>query len=158
MFREMRRKDRAMTVEDARALLKDGGYGILSTVGEDGYAYGVPLNYAVEGDYIYMHCAIKGQKLDNLSFNDKVSFCVVGREKVVPEELTTEFESVIVFGRARLSADAREKAKGLKVIADKYAFDYQEKAADSIRKAAPVTQVIILEIEHITGKRSKKLV
>lgn len=46
-MKEMRRKDRAITEEDARELLNTAEYGILSTVSEDGEPYGVPLDYCV---------------------------------------------------------------------------------------------------------------
>ena len=43
MNEKMRRKDRETTEERAYEILKNGEYGILSTIGEDGYPYGVPL-------------------------------------------------------------------------------------------------------------------
>ena len=42
MNEKMRRKDRETTEERAYEILKNGEYGILSTIGEDGYPYGVP--------------------------------------------------------------------------------------------------------------------
>ena len=44
MNEKMRRKDRKTTEERAYEILKNGEYGILSTIGEDGYPYGVPVN------------------------------------------------------------------------------------------------------------------
>jgi len=41
---DMRRKDRALSEEEAQALLDRTEYGVLSTVGGDGRPYGVPLN------------------------------------------------------------------------------------------------------------------
>ena len=52
MNEKMRRKDRETTEERAYEILKNGEYGILSTIGEDGYPYGVPVNFAVEGNKI----------------------------------------------------------------------------------------------------------
>ena len=46
MFAEMRRQDRKLTQEEAEAILREGQYGVLSTTGEDGYPYGVPVSYA----------------------------------------------------------------------------------------------------------------
>ena len=42
---ELRRKDRAITKEEAITLLNKGEYGILSTVSENGNPYGIPLSY-----------------------------------------------------------------------------------------------------------------
>jgi hypothetical protein len=44
MFREIRLKDRAANDERTIEIIKSGSYGVLSTMGEDGYPYGVPLN------------------------------------------------------------------------------------------------------------------
>ncbi|HQI17206.1 MAG TPA: pyridoxamine 5'-phosphate oxidase family protein, partial [Bacillota bacterium] len=108
MFREMRRQDRKTDNEKAAAILAAGEYGILSTVGDNGYAYGVPLSYAYSNGKIYFHCALEGHKLDNIRYNNKVSFCVVGATEVLPESFSTKYESVIVFGKAS-EADDDEK-------------------------------------------------
>lgn len=44
MSQVMRRQDRMLADGDTLALLKKGGYGVLSTCGKDGDPYGVPLN------------------------------------------------------------------------------------------------------------------
>lgn len=81
MQRPMRRADRAMDLEDAAALLSQGTYGVLSTVGGDGKPYAVPLSYIFRNGAIYFHCATEGRKLDNLAANSAVSFCVIGQTK-----------------------------------------------------------------------------
>lgn len=43
---DIRRSDRAQSESTAVEILKKGSYGVLSTVGADGYPYGVPVNYA----------------------------------------------------------------------------------------------------------------
>ena len=43
MFEAMRRKERQITGEETEEILKNGEYGIFSSVGEDGYPYGVPV-------------------------------------------------------------------------------------------------------------------
>ena len=81
-MRKMRRKDRTITESEARSLLKKAEYGVLSTVASDGSPYGVPLNFCVIDDCIYFHCAVEGQKIDNIEHNKFVSFCVVGNIKI----------------------------------------------------------------------------
>ncbi len=46
MFKEMRRIDRKLDDQEAYKLLEEAQYGVLSTIGENGFPYGVPLNYA----------------------------------------------------------------------------------------------------------------
>ena len=85
MNEKMRRKDRETTEERAYEILKNGEYGILSTIGEDGYPYGVPVNFAVEGNKIYFHCAPNaGLKLKNVEYSNKVSFCTVQNNRMLP--------------------------------------------------------------------------
>ena len=57
MFREIRLKDRVVTDEKAIEIISKGSYGVLSTIGEDGYPYGVPLNYTYTDNCICFHCA-----------------------------------------------------------------------------------------------------
>ena len=45
MFREMRFSKRQLPTEQAEEILKSQTYGLLSVTGDDGYPYGVPLNY-----------------------------------------------------------------------------------------------------------------
>ncbi|MDF2839594.1 MAG: transporter, partial [Clostridia bacterium] len=77
MYREMRRKDRQVSQDEALDILKKGEYGILSTSDAQNIPYGVPMSYAYADKYIYLHGATVGQKLDNIKANPKVSFCVV---------------------------------------------------------------------------------
>ncbi|MBC2581704.1 pyridoxamine 5'-phosphate oxidase family protein [Clostridium sp. DJ247] len=66
MFREMRRKDRELKNDEAIEILKNSEYGILSTVSQNGYPYGVPLSFIFSNNSIYFHSAIEGHKLDNI--------------------------------------------------------------------------------------------
>ena len=58
-MREMRRKDRLLDSADVVEILKNGEYGVLATVTEDGSPYSVPMSYAfdAESHVIYMHCS-----------------------------------------------------------------------------------------------------
>ena len=90
MFREIRLKDRSVDDEKAIAILAQGSYGVLSTIGEDGYPYGVPLNYTYFDNCICFHCAQEGHKIENINFNNKVSFCVVTKSDVLDNEFDTD--------------------------------------------------------------------
>jgi uncharacterized protein len=65
-MRELRRKDRAITNDEAIAILRKTEYGVLSTITPDGKPYGVPLNFCYLDNSIYFHCAIEGRKIDNI--------------------------------------------------------------------------------------------
>lgn len=57
---EMRRTDRLMSEEDTLRVLKEGEYGILSTVDEDLQPYGVPISYVFMDGCIYFHSTNAG--------------------------------------------------------------------------------------------------
>ncbi|MCE5285645.1 MAG: pyridoxamine 5'-phosphate oxidase family protein [Pelosinus sp.] len=151
MFKEMRRSDRALGEEEILKILDEGLYGILSTSGTDGYAYGVPLSYARQGNTIYMHAAMEGQKLAAIAQNDRVSFCVVGKVATLPEKFSTKYESVIVIGRASILTES-EKEPALLALINKYSADYLEQGKAYIDKAKGKTTVIKLAVEHSSGK------
>jgi nitroimidazol reductase NimA-like FMN-containing flavoprotein (pyridoxamine 5'-phosphate oxidase superfamily) len=96
----MRRQDRVISQHEAVAILQKAKYGILSIASLDGEPYGVPLNYCVINGVIYFHCANEGKKLEVLSRNSAVSFCVVGATEVLPEKFGMKYESAIITGKA----------------------------------------------------------
>lgn len=154
MFREMRRKDRKLEDNDVVGILKNNNYGVLSTVSEDGYPYGVPISYTYINNSIYFHGSNKGHKFDNISNNDKVSFCVVGQTQILPDEFSTKYESVIISGRA-IEVFDDEKNMALLETLNKYSPDYIEQGKEYINKASKATRVVKIYIEHISGKAKR---
>ena len=121
MFRELRRKRQALSETDCSDILKRGTSGVLALMGDGGYPYAVPMSYVYDGEKLYFHCAKSGHKLDAIAGNPKASFCVVDRDQVVPEEYTTYFRSVIVFGTMRIIEEEQEKRTAVEKLALKYA-------------------------------------
>ena len=147
----MRRKDKAMQNVAIIGLLQNGEYGVLSTVDGNEQPYGVPLNYVLMNNCIYFHCALEGHKLDNLAANPKVSFCVVGRTKVLPTEFSTEFESVIVFGRASV-IEGEERYQALNALIEKYSPEFVSEGRAYIENFDSQTKLVRIEIQQMTGK------
>jgi nitroimidazol reductase NimA-like FMN-containing flavoprotein (pyridoxamine 5'-phosphate oxidase superfamily) len=147
----MRRKDKALQNDDAVRLLREGEYGILSTVDAKGQPYGVPLNYVLRNDCLYFHCAMEGHKLDNLLANSRVSFCVVGRTNVLPAEFSTEFESVVATGKASV-VQGDERYQALVGLLEKYSSEYLDEGRVYIEKLDSRTKVIKIDIHSMTGK------
>ena len=147
----MRRKDKAMQDGAIIGLLQNGEYGVLSTVDGNEQPYGVPLNYVLMNNCIYFHCALEGHKLDNLVANPKVSFCVVGRTKVLPAEFSTEFESVIVFGCASV-IEGEERYQALNALIEKYSPEFVSEGRAYIEKFDSQTNLVRIEIQQMTGK------
>ena len=151
---KMRRKDRLIPDAEALTILKEGEYGILSTVSPDDEPYGVPLNYCLIADCIFFHCALEGNKTDNISNNPNVSFCVVGKTEILPDQFSTRFESCIVRGRA-FESFAEEKQMALEGIVDKYAGGFAAQGLEAIEKLTDITRVFRITIESISGKAQK---
>ena len=62
----------------------------------------VPINFVYADDKIYFHGAKNGHKIDAINKCNKVSLCVVDKDDIVEEELTTYIKSVILFGKASI--------------------------------------------------------
>ena len=152
-MREMRRKDKEIGTDEAITLLTECEYGVLSTVGNDGQPYGVPLNYAYKDNCIYFHCALKGHKIDNIDDNPKVSFCAVGNTKVLPSEFSTNYVSAVALGVAS-EVQGKERYDALILILDKFSPEFMKEGKKYIEKLDKVTKVIKIEIEHISGKQA----
>lgn len=151
MFRNMRRKDREVSSELAYEILRDAEYGVLSTIGDDGYPYGIPLSHVLINNTIYFHAAKTGYKVDNIKRNQKGSYCAVRSTKVLPSEFATDYESVVVFGKVSEVFD-KEKEEALLALIDKYSKGFEKEGSDYIAKSGKNTSVFRIEIEHITGK------
>lgn len=151
MFREMRRKDRALSEERVEEILENGEYGVLGTLSEDGYPYVVPLSYVYKKDRIYFHCATSGLKLDSIQRMNKVSFTVVSHVETLPAEFSTKYQSVVVFGTAEI-IHGEEKYAALSDLISKYSADFIAEGREYIEKAKDHTAVVALSIQHRTGK------
>jgi hypothetical protein len=154
MFRGLRRTDRTMDSSLAETILRDGDYGVMSCTGDNGYGYGVALNYVYYDDAIYFHCAYEGHKLDAIKNNEKVSFLVVSRSLVIPDELRTRYESVIAFGKAS-QVEGQEKADALYKLGDKYSKGFEAIVDEEIEKLLTNTCVVKIQIEHKEGKSAE---
>lgn len=147
----MRRQDRQLEESEIIRILEQNEYGVLSTIGEDGYPYGVPITYIYEDGRIYFHCAAEGHKLENIAYSKKVSFCVVGSTEILPEQFSTRYESVIVFGEATELLE-EEKEDVLKKVVERFSSEFREKGAKYIKGASKRARVFCLQIHEMTGK------
>ena len=150
-MRKLRRKDRAIGEIEAFKILSEGEYGVLSTVDESGQPYGVPLNYVYLDGSIYFHAAREGHKIANITCSSQVSFCVVGKTRIIADQFTSLYESAIIFGRAGI-VDRAEKEKALINLVEKYSSEYLEDGKKAIAQSLGSVAVIKIIIEHITGK------
>lgn len=158
MFREMRRKKQALSIEECAAVLRRGTSGVLAVLGDGGYPYTVPLSYVYDGEKIFFHCATEGHKLDAIRQDDKVSFCVIDKDQVVPEGYTSYFRSAVAFGRARILEDGAEKREAIEKLAARYFPDDEDGRLEEIARSFSRVTMVEVSIEHLTGKEARELV
>jgi nitroimidazol reductase NimA-like FMN-containing flavoprotein (pyridoxamine 5'-phosphate oxidase superfamily) len=147
----IRRSDREISIQEVIDILDNAEHGVLSTVSKDGQPYGVPLSYVYKNESIYFHCAVNGHKLENIEYNSRVSFCVVGKTKVLPDKFGTEYESAVVFGVAS-EVDGSERHDALLWLLEKYCSDFIEEGKQYIEQKDKITKVFRIEIDQISGK------
>lgn len=157
MFRAMRRNKQELSQEACQGILQQNTSGVLAVLGDDDYPYAVPLSYVLVGNTIYFHCAKQGHKLDAIKKHMKASFCVIDQDQIVPEKYTTYFRSVIVFGTASVVQNDVEKEESLSLLSMKYSPDDEEGRLQEINQLIQHTEMIKLEIEHMSGKAAKEL-
>ena len=153
-YPEMRRKDRGISEQEAWEVLKNGQYGVLSTVGEDGLPYGVPISYVTRDGKIYFHCALEGRKLRNIAANSQVTFTVVAEHRPVFQKghFSATFKSAIAQGRAALLTDPAARRQAFHALVDDLVPEHREKTEDYIEKLDKITAVVEITPELVTGK------
>lgn len=152
----VRRQDRVLDEQSAEKLLREGEYGVLSMPDPLHGAYGIPVNYVWDGkDSVYIHCAPEGRKLRLLDDDSRVSFCVVGRTKPVPDKFTTEYESIVLQCTARRGLPPEERMLALELIVDKYSPGFRETGRKYAEGSFGRTEVIRLDIGEWSGKCKK---
>ena len=152
----MRRRDRELSEAEALGILAKSEFGLLATVGPDGWPYAVPVNHVLSGDLLYFHGALTGHKLQNLAAEERVSYSVVTQAEVLPEQASTRYESAILFGRAQIVTDPAEHREALELLAQRFCVGFLPEAADMIRKDGTRTAVVRIRIERITGKANRR--
>ncbi len=148
----MRRRDRELSEVEALDLLRKAEWGVLATVDAEGWPYAVPVNHAVVGSDLVIHCATAGHKLENLAFNPKVSYCSVTEAVTLPLELATRYASVIVFGHAELVAEEGERRRLLQALGLRFAAEHPEVVDREIDRDLFRTAVLRISILRATGK------
>ncbi|MCD8381627.1 MAG: pyridoxamine 5'-phosphate oxidase family protein [Clostridiales bacterium] len=154
MFREMRRSRQAVSREECIRLLETERRGVLSVNGDDGYPYGIPMNfyYDPEDGKLYLHGAKAGHRFDSLRACDKVCFTTWNTGEQKEGDWAWTLVSVIAFGRAELVDDPDRKRRQLIRLGMKY-YPSPEEWERTLEKHGDRAQLIALTIEHLTGKQ-----
>ena len=153
MFRTMRRFKQQISKEECIRILQEEKRGILSMHGEDGYPYGIPMNhwYNPEDGKLYFHGAKTGHKIDAITKDNRVGYCVHDAGYRKEGEWALNISSVVVFGRISLVTD-EEKAKEIGTHLCRKFTDDEVYIQKELQNALPRAQCLELTIDHMTGK------
>lgn len=155
MERKMRRVRQELPDSESRRILAAGKYAVWAVVGDDDYPYTVPVNYVYDGEAIYIHCARQGHKIDSILRNPRCSMCIVEKDDVIPEEFTSYFRSVIVFGKAEIVEDETIRLDALRLLCNKYSPGIDP--TDEIARFLKTVCIVRFNIDHISGKEAIEL-
>ena len=113
----------------------------------------MPINYWYneENGCLYFHSGKKGHKIDAISSNDKVSFCVYDEGVKKDGEWALNISSVIIFGKMRIVDDEEKAIEIYRKLSLKFTSD-TDYIESEIKKFAKATLCYELQPEHITGK------
>ncbi|MDD4801463.1 MAG: pyridoxamine 5'-phosphate oxidase family protein [Syntrophomonas sp.] len=153
---KMRKFERQMDNEEALSRLQKGLYGVLSTVDNNGQPYGVPLNYVIRENALYFHSAVEGHKLDNIKYNNKVAFTVVGSAEILARQFSTAYDCVVLFGIISLVKDEQEKRQVLMDLVNKYSPEFAEEGTKYVANSIDRCVVLKIAIQSLTGKQRLK--
>ena len=130
--------------------------GRLGTVSSDGWPMIKPLNFARDGWSLYFHCAVEGEKLDDIRRDNRVCFEVdlpVAYVKGTPENPCSAgylYRCVIIRGRAFKVEDRGEKIRALDCLMQKFQpgitlAGYNDDKLD-------ITGIVRIDIDDLSGK------
>ena len=150
----MRRNDREVASHEWMLEVLDRGEWLeLALVGKDGWPYIVPLNYGFGNDFIIIHCAKEGKKIDLLKENNKVAFNVAVDAEIVrneedPSKFSMKYKSVSGRGIAEFIEGNKEKREALEIMME----HYRGPKGPITEGILGVTAVVKIRITEMTGK------
>ncbi len=160
MFRPMRRLKQVLTDRECKKILNEQTHGVLAVAGDDDYPYAVPLSYVYseKQNAIYFHGAKSGHKIEAMMKQDKVSFCVIAQDEILPEKYSTNYKSVIVFGKIKILDDEAQIIAAAEILGRKYAPNNSEAYLhEEIHRTLKAMYIMNLSIEQMTGKQGRYL-
>ena len=153
----MRKRNKRITDLDVIFNLLDTCHvGRLATISSDGWPTIKPLTFARDGWSLYFHCALEGEKLDDIRRDSRVCFEVdlpiayVKGTSDAPCRAEYLYRSVIIRGQAFRIEDRTEKIRALDSLMRKYQPE-TDFSGYSDEKLA-ITGIVRIDIGDLSGK------
>ena len=158
----MRRRQCEVTdPQEIRRILSAATIGRMATMGADGYPYVTPVNYVYFNGCIYFHCALKGEKLDNIARDDRVCFQVdiplayldMGFNPSGGACSVHQFyHCVIIRGRARVVPDGEVKTQALNALVAAHEPDRSPPPVHADMPDYKACAVVEIQPENLSAK------
>lgn len=100
---------------------------------------------------LYFNCAKEGHKLDAITVDNRVSFCIMDEGFCKDGDWALNIRSVVVFGRLKMTNNFGETLKIVSQHGLKY-YPTAESVGKEIYKAIAKVLTLELTIDHISGK------
>ncbi len=141
--------NQSLSAEELAAFLRSTPYCTLSFVSVSGYPGCVPVNFAWDGDYFYVHSAMKGERFESLSKNSRVSVCIYEPAENLNQPMPSH-KSVVAYGNAEL-LEGEDAAAALAAISLATGMPHKAQQ-DYINARLPMTAAYRIRPIHIVGR------
>ena len=146
----MRRSDRALSHEEALAIIDHAPFGTVAMCGKDGLPYCVPLSLVRVNNDLYFHCALSGTKSDLLRSGGRVCITFVTQAQpgyqAEKNNFTCFYRSAIVTGQAH---EVLDRAICRRFLPDAMVGDNFSRAAETSLHRTGIWRI---SMDQITGK------
>lgn len=124
---------------------------------QDEEPYAVPINHAYTDGKLYFHCGLAGRKLDMIRANPNVCYVVnkyFGDTSDLKDDIKChgDWESVIVYGKARVLDDPEETSAAFSSFMKFYGTIDYKPSEETLQR----TKAIVIEVESMTARRETK--
>lgn len=135
--------------------------GRIATIDEKGFPQIIPMNFVFLNDIIYMHSHTRGEKLDNVTRNEKVGFEVDIELEFLPSYFEdpkdasladTLYISVVIKGKGEIVKDKNEKTNALNGLMKKYQPEGRYEPITPEMEVLDEVAVIKITPDSIRGK------
>jgi len=150
--------------EKIKEFLDKEHVGRIASIDENGYPQIIPMNFVFLDDAIYMHSHTKGEKLDNVTRNDKVGFEVDRELEFLPSYFEdpkdasladTLYISVVIKGKGEIVKDRQEKILVLNGLIKKYQPEGRYEPIST--EMSVIDEVSIIKITPISMRGKYKI-
>ena len=147
--------------EKIKEFLNQEHVGRISSIDVNGFPQIIPMNFVFLNDIVYIHSHVKGEKLDNISKNNKVGFEVDRELEFLPSYFEdprnasladTLYISVVIKGLASLVSDRDEKTLALNGLMEKYQPEGYYDPIQSDMRVLDAVSVIKIIPQTLHGK------